>query len=392
MSLRDLPPDQAINTSRWRRLRYVPLTALVAIAAIMIPVGYVVSHRAVPPAPVATSTAPAVAQRLPQSCRPAMAAPSQEPWQGSLAAASEATWQSHSADLQNPYVLGEDGWADWGDVQANNFSQVLGRRFLTADEVQRWHSYFAKLDAGLTAEGIPLYIVIAPSKFSVYTNEIPAWAKPIRGSGPFDQLLAASPDLPIVDLRPTLIAESAKTQVYSRLNSHWSDYGAYVAWNAITDCIKASSTGFEGLNAIPISGTTTTEFNEFANYGLTSSAPDWTVPTFVTPLSQVSLSANGAPAKLVDGLRRTSFGDLPATTDLSSAQVDKSLLLVSDSFSVMMSPYVQQAFAHTQQLRHNFDGDPSTQPDVLTLARTLKPSVVIIEVAQRHLNFPPVSP
>jgi hypothetical protein len=321
-----------------------------------------------------------------------MPALSQDIWQGSLAAASEETWKSHSADLQNPYVLGEDGWADWGDVQANNFSQVLGRRFLTADELQRWHSYFAKLDAGLTAEGIPFYIVVAPAKFSIYSNELPAWAQPIRGSGPFDQLLAASPDLPIVDLRPALIAESAKTQVYSRLNSHWSDYGAYVAWNTITECIKASSQGFAGLSAIPISGTTTTEFNEFANYGLTSAGPDWTMPTFVNPLSQVSLAANGAPAKLVDGSRRTGLADLPATTDVESAQVDKSLLLFGDSFTSIMSPYVAHAFSHTQLVRHNFDGDPATQPDVLTLARTLKPSVVIIEIAQRHLNFPPVSP
>jgi hypothetical protein len=40
-------------------------------------------------------------------------------------------------------------------------------------------------------------------------------------------------------------------------------------------------------------------------------------------------------------------------------------------------------------VRHNLDGDPSIRPDIVTLARALRPDVVILEITQRHLNLPP---
>ena len=389
MSLRELPPEQSINTSRWRHLRYVPLVVLVILAAILVPVGYVVGHSEVPVTPAPEATPTATTERLPETCHPAVAAPAQEPWQGDSAEASEATFASHADDLAQPYVEGQDGWVFWGDVQANNFSQALGRRSLSPDELNQWHTYFATLDAGLKAEGIPLYVVIAPAKWSVYGDELPAWSQELRGSGPLDQLVAAGSDLPLIDLRAPLRAAAEDTQVYSRLNSHWSDYGALVGWNAIANCITASSDEFAGLAPLDASGTTNADFNEFADYGFTNPSPDWTIPTFETPLQPVSLSRDGSPAEVVDGDTRIAFADLPATTDLATAQTDKSLLFVGDSYGVIMSPYLQQSFSHTQQVRHYLDGDPSIQPDIMTLARTLKPDVVILEITQRHLNFPP---
>ena len=60
-----------------------------------------------------------------------------------------------------------------------------------------------------------------------------------------------------------------------------------------------------------------------------------------------------------------------------------------DSFGNAHSVPVQQAFARTWQVRHNFDSKPSTQPDIAALAAKDHPSVVILQIAERHLNFPP---
>src|SRR3954471_4376543 len=190
MSLRTLPPEQKVDSSRWRRLRYVPLSILAVIAAAAAVVGAVAgpSHPANEPdgrrpATIPTHTA-ASDRELPAVCRRTVPAPAKETWLGSAAAqsASQKVWDAHAKELSQSYVAEQDGWYDWGDVQANNFSQAVGRRVLSVDEAKAWHDYFSTLQQKLTAQGIPLYIVIAPAKWDVYPDKLSTWAQQIRGS------------------------------------------------------------------------------------------------------------------------------------------------------------------------------------------------------------------
>ncbi len=398
MSLRQLPPDQAIDTRRWRHLRYVPLTILAILVVLLTVTGVVVERTTagagpsavpgIPPEP--TADADEESGRLPGVCSPDVEPSGQEPWLGLEAAASEATWASHADEMTNAYVLGEDGFVFWGDIQANNFSQSVGRRYLTEDELNRWVTWFADLDTSLAAQGIPLFIVISPAKWAVYPEELPEWAQELRGSGPLDQLMAAGDALPLVDLRQPLRDEAENTPVYSRVNSHWSDYGAYVGWNAVTECISAALPQFSALEPLALEGVETTDQNnEFAPYNLTSPVPDWTTAVFAEPLSDVELRAVDAAAVVVDGTARTDLRQLPATTLTESAQSDGRLLLVRDSFGTSMSPFTQQSFAETMQVRHNIDAGPGAQPDILALATSYQPDIVVLQIAQRHLNFPP---
>lgn len=391
MSLRELPPDQQLS-SKWRRVRYVPLIILVILGLVATAVGLAVKAQPAPPVlPVVEPVDDADDDgRLPAVCRPETAAPAAQPWTGPTATAAEAEFASHGEEYAYPWILGQDGWVFWGDIQANNFSQAVGRRYLAADELQRWHDWFADLDARLTELGIELYIVISPAKWAVYPDGLPEWAIPLRGPGPLDQLMAASEDLPFIDLRQPLIDEAENYPTYSRVNSHWTDYGAYVAWNAIAECLNANDSVAGPLTPLPLSGVRVSdEFNEFETYGFESPVPDWTEPEFAEPLLPVVRTPAGAETEVVDGYTRTGLELLPATTETEGAQSDASVLFVRDSFGTSLSVYVQQAFAETLQVRHNIDFGPGAQPDLMTLANTYRPDVVVLQIAQRHLNFPP---
>lgn len=391
MSLRELPPEQAI-TDRWRHLRYVPLVILVVLVIIATGVGLAVRSAQ----PAATPETPGgtegpAADRLPEECHRPVPPPTTQPWAAANAAASEAVWASHADDLSQAYVLGEDDWVFWGDIQNNNFSQAVGRRTLSPEELNSWHTYFANLDTELAAEGIELYIVIAPAKWAIYPENLPEWAQAIRGPGPLDQLMEVGGDLPLVDVRAALIEESEETQTYSRVNSHWSAFGAYTGWNAIADCIVANQPDV-GLEPLAIDGVEVADdYNEYADYGIELDEPDWTEPVFAEPLAPVELSAAGADPVTVEGERWTFFSDLPATTHTEGAPSDKSVLFASDSFGVVMSPYITQAFSDIRTLRHNLDGDPSIRPDIADVALATRPDIVILEITQRHLNLPPAS-
>lgn len=400
MSLRELPPKQSVS-GRWRRLRYVPLVALVVLAILAAATGAITvaadnakAAAANLPAAVGSRGSAERTRLLPAICRPPVPRAAHEPWLGSVAARAQAesVWSAHASELNKPYVEEKNGWYDLGDVQANNFSQALGRRNLSVDEANKWHAYFARLQAKLATLDIPLYIVITPAKWDVYPQELPDWAQSIRGSDSLDQLLARSDDLPIVDVRIPLRIASTTEATFSKTNSHWTDYGAAVAWQSITACIDASSPALSSLSALPISGVTTVaDRNEFAPFGVPDPAPDWTIPNYATPLKSVVVTNDAGISATQPGATNTDLLALPVETNTPGALTALSALVVRDSFGNALSVPIQQSFATSWQVRHNFDSTPQSQPDIFALAEKDHPSVVILQIAERHLNFVPAS-
>lgn len=316
----------------------------------------------------------------------------QQPWLNGPSARTEAVWASnHGPTANDPVVMGEDGWAFWNDAQALNFSQAVGRRVLSKAEVAQWHDYLAALRDSLSNESIPFYIVVTPAKWDVYPQHLPTWSKPIRGSGPLDQLLAASPDLPLIDLRAPLREASQTVPVFSRLNSHWTNYGAYLGWNTIAACISETAPELGTFSALALDGVrTSSDNNEFAPYGITNGIPDWTDPEYSEPLSPVEITTADGAVATVEGIALTDLSILPVTTATAVAQVNKTALVIRDSFGGGLSVPLQQAFARTVQVRHNFDYAPDQRPDVSKLVTENRPDVVILQIAERHLTFAPV--
>lgn len=402
MSLRALPPKQRLSR-RWNHLRYVPLIILVIISIVAALVGAVVARQqnreaaqdALPaPLQTAVNTPTSTDGALPALCHPAVPAPARQPWLGSAAdkAKAEAVWTNHQSELMHPYVLEKDGWVDWGDVQAANFSQAIGRRNLSTAEATKWHDHLAKLRDSLAALHTPLYIVVTPAKWDVYPQQLPSWAQKIRGSGPIDQLEVNYPDLPIVDLRAPLRAASVDHQTYSKTNSHWSDYGAWVGWRSIAECIDATSPGLAGISAAAIGGVSVeADANEFAPFGIPDPAPNRTVPDYTPALGPVTVTTSDGTTSTVAGNTPTDLLKLPSETTTTTAQTRHTALFVRDSFGSALSIPLQQSFTRTWQVRHNLDGPLNTQPDIAGLAKQYRPDVVILQIAERHLNFVPSS-
>jgi hypothetical protein len=384
-------------------LRYVPLVILVIVSLIAAIVGSFVAQRqneaaakAARPAPISSplSRPSGKTSALPALCHPPVSAPAQQPWLSTpeKRASAEAVWAAHQSELTQPYVAEKDGWYDWGDVQAANFSQAVGRRYLTTAEAGRWHDHLAKLRDSLSAMKIPLVIVVTPAKWDVYPEKLPDWAQGIRGSGPLDQLLGSYPDLPIVDLRAPLREASKQNQTYSKTNSHWTEYGAWVGWKAISQCINATFPAVGGLASPAIDGISlTADHNEFAPYGVADPAPNWTVPDYTEPLNPVAVTDKTGATSTVSGDTQTDLLSLPAETRGEASQTGHTALFVRDSYGNALSIPLQQSFARTWQVRHNLDSAPNTQPDIAALAREHHPDVVILQITERHLNFVPTS-
>ncbi|MDN3495379.1 hypothetical protein QL996_05525 [Planococcus sp. APC 4015] len=376
----------------WRRYRDIPLIVLAILSIAAAVVGWVTQYRldTAAAAPAAVAPTPGVTGDPVGACRPALAAPESEPWIGDDSAAA-ATWAANAALLEDPVVLGRDGWAFYNDQIEENFSQAVGRRYLTVSEVSAWHDYFSTLEAALAEQDIELSIQISPSATSVYPEQLPEWTDGIVGSTPLDQFLAASPDLPIVDFRHDLREAAESDAVYTPVNSHWTDFGGAVAWQTYAACHDASYPDAEPLWAPAVDGVESTRiYNEYAAYDVPDVEPAWTVPVFAEPFVDVEVTAADGATTTADGGEQVSLDMLPASTSTAEAKSDRTALILRDSMGNALTPFWGQAFAETWQIQHRYD-DWSNPPNYRALVDEHQPDVVIVQLAERHLvNAPAV--
>lgn len=381
--------------ARLRGLRYVPLVMLVVIALVLTVIGFFTQRQLqagwdAEAAPVAIPDEVA-STTLAASCTPAVAQPEPQPWLSGDAdaiAAATAEWDAHAGEIAQPWIQGQDDMVFWSDVQSLNMSQAVGRRVLSQAEIDTWASFIGTLESDLDAQGIELYVTIAPAKWDVYPELLPDWMQAIRGSGPFDQLLALHPELPWVDVRQTLREASGTAPVFPDTNSHWTDYGAAVAWQQMATCMAESSPTLSTLTPPTIVDTVEQDpSNEFEPYGVPAS-DDFVGPVLAEPFGPVDVTAADGSTTTYAGDQNVGFDPLPATTANPAGQLDMTALILRDSMGTALAPYWQDAFAETVQVRHNVDA-PTTIPDIGALVDEHQPQVVILEIAERHLTFPP---
>jgi hypothetical protein len=156
-------------------------------------------------------------------------------------------------------VLGNDRWLFYAQEKeglnvADYFRSV---KLFTTQELEQWYHTLRHRRATLEKAGIRYLFVIAPNKSTIYPEFMPRRLRRVHTLSRLDQLIAFLRDhdenFPILDLRPALLAAKKERRVYRRTDSHWNDYGAYVAYREIIDYF---SPFFTGLEPIPLTGFT----------------------------------------------------------------------------------------------------------------------------------------
>lgn len=131
-------------------------------------------------------------------------------------------------------ILGKD---DWLYLRSENNFDYYQNGLFTPDELATLqHRLEANRDI-LARHGIHYLVVIAPDKETIYPEFVPDELL-VRRQSRFDQLLTYlrehQVEVDILDLRPALKQAKASYPVYGRADTHWNDYGAFIAYQEIT--------------------------------------------------------------------------------------------------------------------------------------------------------------
>lgn len=312
-------------------------------------------------------------------------------WELGVSGYNTALYQIGTSGNSSVGVVGRDGWIFLGDANDKSFSQTIRRRVLSDQETAYWTSTLDAQARWLAARGIPMLFVVAPSQGSVYPEELPRWTRPLLSAPTsLDRVLASPLHLPLVDVRPELREAKSVAATYSRMNSHWTDFGAWVAWQKIAADLQQKLPGFVpfGVDDLAKTESLPDYANEYRKMlGIDVGNP-WERYVLTHPFPDYQIVQDDGSAKTVPGYTQTGLLDLPRQTFNPSATSKFTALILRDSMGDALSPFLQSSFRKTIQLNHHRTQYQKDQINFIPSVEKYKPDVVIYVMTERYFNVP----
>ena len=136
-------------------------------------------------------------------------------------------------------IFGDDNWmflnhsAGEGDLIFRDYTH---RNLLSSQELEDFNSLLKKRIIDLKKMGIKYYKGFYPNKHTIYADKLPLRSQAciIGEESKADQVhnyLVDSGTINFIDVREDLLAEKKNHSLYYKGDTHWNEYGAYIAYN-----------------------------------------------------------------------------------------------------------------------------------------------------------------
>ena len=136
-------------------------------------------------------------------------------------------------------IIGKEGWIF--QTSERVIQDYQNDMPFTEKQLSELQQNLDEVAAVFQKQGIALVVVVAPDKSSIYPDYMPTELQLLRPQSRFDQIvqyLKQHGKNQILDLRQELIAYRAEQLVYYKTDSHWTDYGAYIAYREILNALQ----------------------------------------------------------------------------------------------------------------------------------------------------------
>ena len=219
------------------------------------------------------------------------------------------------------------------------------------------------LNSFLTKENIPFFVVIPPSKSSIYKEHLPF--RVLQKPTPVSQLLSNTQlfeQVNILDLRSALQSEKPKGQLYHKTDTHWNSLGGYMAYRFIMNTLAED---FMNLKTIPL-----TYFDSLS----------YTFQGDITRM--INLYEQETITKYVPPKNSTVkvINDHDEYYIYKNTSQDLKLLFFRDSFGYELFPFLNESFGETSYIEY----DDTVSKSII---QRESPDLVILEVSERNIDI-----
>ncbi|BCG62658.1 MAG: alginate O-acetyltransferase complex protein AlgJ [Methyloprofundus sp.] len=277
-------------------------------------------------------------------------------------------------------IIGKDGWLFLGSIQKGyqKYSDPIGDarniNLYTQQELQQFAAYINNLSAWMHAQGLEYIFIIAPNKHTIYFEQLPDYITKANKYSATDQLinyLKKHTEVPIVDVRASLIQAKQKHILYYKTDTHWNEYAGNIAQYKIIQTIeklfpeRIHAELFK-LHDKARGGGDLGNFIGIYNFSELSSHP----------IFNKSCTPQKYPADAEGGTTHS------YTCDNQSLKA----VIFRDSFFKALKPYFSRKFKHSTYIWKKLN-----YPDLVNYIALDQPDIIIEEWVERTLPYvPPV--
>ena len=273
-------------------------------------------------------------------------------------------------------LIGKNGWLFMGpqELRPGTIESYRSLTPFTISELEQWKNLLEHRKQWLAARGIRYLFLVAPNKNSIYPEYMPDNIRRVHRQSRMDQLkeyLAKHSTVPLLDVREALRAAKKNYPVYSRTDTHWNEYGAYIVHREIIGYI---SRYFKGAVPIPISRyrikTENWSGGDLAQ--MLSLHEEVFREDFIRLEPVPGLKAAGGELENISRFVKQGYMECP------DAPLPK-MMMVHDSFYKRLKPFLAERFS---RILFIWDWDFNFYPRIIEKE---KPKLLIDEMAERFL-------
>lgn len=270
-------------------------------------------------------------------------------------------------------IIGEN---DWLFLNSNDMmDDYRGMIEMSEQELEGWREYFGARQEWSEQRGIVYIVVIAPEKQTIYSEYLPdEYTLVVDGNTRLDQLLTAvSDEINMLDLRSTLVDAKRDAQIYRKVDTHWTGYGAFLAYQQIMEILRRTYPNIYVLGEDQLSTVQRTMQGDLSNAMgvgevLKESLED-------TVLRRGRACAEELERETLEGSRRALW------IRMACPSRRLKLAMFRDSYSNALVPYIAESFRESLYVWDNMSFSLYGE-----LLEDFQPDVVIEQFAERHIS------
>jgi tetratricopeptide (TPR) repeat protein len=270
-------------------------------------------------------------------------------------------------------IEGRDGWLFLDRFENTNVMDLYtDKTAFSAAICERWRQAMTSWRGYFDRVGIAAATLVVPDTCVVYPDKLPEGLA-LEAHSPFTRLAETLEDTVLAHCaypRQILIDGRKVEETYQSVDSHWTDWGAYLGYRAVMEDLAPRVPGLQVLQEHEIHWSSRTTFGALG--ATTTPERSAQVPIAHVKDEQWRITEN-VMTEVRDGYMVTEQDrpDLP------------SVVIFRDSFMTSAFKFFSQSFR-----RAVYVGSPV--PVLYDLIETEKPDVVIFEMAERRLVIPPL--
>ncbi len=274
--------------------------------------------------------------------------------------------------LPQKVVRGKNGWYFLGDSFSNVIKESKGIENFSTEKLTSIVQKINENKDWLKERGIAFYFAVAPNKASVYGAYLPI--RQSENKTTTAQLDSASIDrFNFIDLKQDF-PTAKDARLYNKTDSHWNDYGAYLAYVTLMQKIKTKFPQAKALAQSDFSIDTVISYQQDLTRMLALKVKEEVI-VFKPRKAENAVQQENELVAPKNYTRPPSDYEMRFKSDVNNLKV----LVLHDSFTTHLKQFIKESFGEVV-----FIWDTKFNKALIEKER---PDIVIQIIVERHLDL-----